>query len=501
LYLNWHSSLKDTAEQNRKSARSIATRISVFIDDLFQDLYALPIYGQELKVCDKALLDHLEHITMNNPVISGIIIFGNQGSFLCSTLPKPEEFKTLPRLGRGLQGPFSASDFEQKAYLIQQNIGGYSVGLVILASVLKSIIETKDHLPQRLILSSEIDKKYLMDVERITNKHWDFTRNKTHRPDSKSHGLEPAVEKISTLNKVLLFVHPNPRLVIRNLLLSELSLLFFLSVFMTVLYFALNNLISSHYSLRNALKIALKNKQFYPVYQPIYDHKASGYAGAEVLLRWQGEEEVLLPEYFIHEAELSGLIVPISLHIMELAIEQAKALWKEFPEFYLAFNLSALHFLDGSFFQDLRVLFKQHQIRPQQILFEITERNLLDPKNEVFLHKMRELRAEGFPLAVDDYGTGHANISYLQLYPFTHLKIDQIFIQAIGTQALTECLNHAIIQMAKDLHLTIVAEGVETQEHVNYLTAQGVYLLQGWYYSKAITMNQLILLKRSGSLK
>ena len=104
---------------------------------------------------------------------------------------------------------------------------------------------------------------------------------------------------------------------------------------------------------------------------------------------------------------------------------------------------------------------------------------------------MHELRQEHFSLAIDDYGTGHASISYLQNFPFNYLKIDKLFIHAIGTNAITESLNDAIIQMAKGLNLTIIAEGVETQEQVEYLVKNGVFYLQGWYFSKAVSIDKI----------
>ena len=143
------------------------------------------------------------------------------------------------------------------------------------------------------------------------------------------------------------------------------------------------------------------------------------------------------------------------------------------------------------FFNEFYRLAQYYTIVPKQVLFEITERDLLDKNDAIFIDKMQELRKSGYSLAVDDYGTGHASISYLQHYPFNYLKIDKLFVQAIGTKAITESLNDAIIEMAKRLNLIIIAEGVETIEQVNYLTQHGVQYLQGWYFSKALSIEQL----------
>jgi len=105
---------------------------------------------------------------------------------------------------------------------------------------------------------------------------------------------------------------------------------------------------------------------------------------------------------------------------------------------------------------------------------------------------MNDLRAAGFLLAVDDFGTGHASISYLQHFPFNYLKIDQLFISAIGTGAITEVLNKSIIQMAKNLKLHIIAEGVETAVQIDFLQAHDVSLMQGWYFAPAMPIEQLL---------
>ena len=125
-------------------------------------------------------------------------------------------------------------------------------------------------------------------------------------------------------------------------------------------------------------------------------------------------------------------------------------------------------------------------------MLEITERDLLRQDDLTLVMRMKELRSLGFSLAIDDFGTGHASISYLQHFPFNYLKIDQLFIRAIGTGAVTETLNQSIIHMAKNLKLSIIAEGVETIAQQEFLQKQDVHLMQGWYFAKAMPLEQLI---------
>lgn len=293
----------------------------------------------------------------------------------------------------------------------------------------------------------------------------------------------------------LVITSENHNLVVQELWFNQLILSALLLFGSGLLYYLVKYVLNRRYSLHAAMKAALKNHEFFPVYQATYDATSSRFCGAEVLLRWQlNEDEILMPKFFIKEAETSGLIIPMTLNIIKISLQQTQELFTRIPDFHLAYNLSALHFKDKEFFNEFYKLIEHYKIKPKQIIFEITERDLLDKNDPAFLIRMKELRKAGYSLAIDDYGTGHASISYLHHFPFNYLKIDKQFVQAIGSKALTESLNDAIIQMAKRLHLTIIAEGVETQEQAQYLISHSVTLLQGWHYSKAETIDKLISL-------
>ncbi len=111
---------------------------------------------------------------------------------------------------------------------------------------------------------------------------------------------------------------------------------------------------------------------------------------------------------------------------------------------------------------------------------------------------MHDLRIRGYSLAIDDFGTGHASIQYLQHFPFNYLKIDKIFIQAIGTGAITETLNQAIIHLAHHMELNIIAEGVETEEQLQFLLKNRINFMQGWYFAKALSYEYLVRMIEGG---
>lgn len=271
-----------------------------------------------------------------------------------------------------------------------------------------------------------------------------------------------------------------------------------LTAFSIYYYFRL--LIRQHFSLHHAIVDAIKHNDFFPVYQPIIDQQRRTCVGAEVLLRWQvSDNETILPETFIDYAEQSGLIVPITVQIVRKVFKDCQSLLRANPDFHLSINLSSNHFNDDHFLDNFIELCRECAISMQQIILEVTERNLL--QNDLTLtRKMKMLRNNGFSLAVDDFGTGHASISYLQHFPFNYLKIDSLFVSSIGTGAVTEALNQSIIEMAKRLGLHVIAEGVETYQQIEILEENGAFLMQGWYFSKALTFDNFIIYLKKNSV-
>ena len=496
-FINWHWSISRSFNDLQLVANEVSNSVDRFIEDLFQDVYTLPVYGENINKCNSGLYSALEHITLNNPHIDGINISNDKNQIICSTLPKNDAIISNTTHRRVFLGPYNLSLFDQPAYLLQQKMGYYSIGIVTVAAELKNILKTSHRYSSSIALHNTYDRKNLIRIE-YDEKHkgWVLSKNIEAQSPVNSQFMF-AIGKLQSIDGVLVVAFENHQTVLHNLWYSEALLTFIFLIFAYLLYLLLRNKINKRYSLHGALKLALKNREFFPEYQPLFDCELDTFTGVEVLLRWQdSEDKIIMPDFFISEAESTGLIVPITLQLAEIAFEEFQSILQEYSYFHLAFNLSALHFLDPEFFKKFFVLVNDYAIEPRQIIFEITERDLLDKNNSIFYNRMKELRDAGYSLAVDDYGTGHASISYLQNFPFNYLKIDKQFIQAIGTNAITESLNDAIIQMAKGLKLHIIAEGVETEEQVIYLSQNGVRYLQGWYYSKSLPIDKLsILLK------
>ena len=277
------------------------------------------------------------------------------------------------------------------------------------------------------------------------------------------------------------------KLLIHNLIIGSIGLIIALLIGIVFYRLALKQL-----SLKKALRRALKTKEFTLFYQPLIESNNETIQGVEVLIRWkpESEDEIIMPDAFIETAEKTGLIIPLTHWIVEQSINECQDILKSIPAFHLGINLTVAHFYDDKLMTLTLALCEKHDISPSQIMFELTERELITD-NQTICNIMHKIRQSGIKLAIDDFGTGYSSLGYLRHFPFTHLKIDKLFTSAIGTGAITESISLSIIELARKLNYKMIAEGVETQEQVNYLIDKKVELLQGWYYSKAMPIEDL----------
>lgn len=473
----------------QQMTKELSKNLDGIIEDLLQEVYTLPIYGEKIKQCSEELNNNLKRIVFNNPNISGLIIRNKQHQPVCSTISSDNAPMVLNKKARIMFGPIKMSFFDQPIFFIRQKIGPYYIDIVLVASILSSNLEASHSLANAVVLYDDGDKKPIIKIQ-----HSNYSNNWVLSSDSTIATPDEIVisDPLQSIDGISLKVIANKNTMRHFILLNQMLACLVTLVLFYILYFLISRNINRHYSLQRAIKTGVRQQQFYPEYQPIFDQQEQRYCGVELLVRWKEHEgNVIMPDFFIEEAESSGLIIPITLQIIEIAFKEFQPLLKELPYFYLGINITVKHFQDTFFFNRLNELIRQYEINTTQIVLEITERHLLDTNNPDFINKMKQLRDANFSLAIDDYGTGHASISYLQSFPFNYLKIDKLFIQAIGTKAITESLNGAIIHMAQDLNLNIIAEGVETQEQINFLIKNHVRYLQGWYFSKAVSVEKI----------
>jgi sensor c-di-GMP phosphodiesterase-like protein len=239
------------------------------------------------------------------------------------------------------------------------------------------------------------------------------------------------------------------------------------------------------------LQRAIARGQISVHYQPVIDFGTGRCVGAEALARWKRESgEAVSPAVFIPEAEKSGLIQDITLSVLNTVVRDLVYLLREFPGLSVNLNLSPEDLKNDRIGVALARDLENAGLLPGAIKLEITERALVN--SDVSRSLIREFRRRGHQVAIDDFGTGYSSLSYLQSFELDVLKIDKSFVDAIGTEAATSHVIVHVIQMAKDLGLTTVAEGVETQQQAHWLQEHGVSFGQGYLYSRPLSAGDFL---------
>ncbi|MNS67012.1 putative cyclic-di-GMP phosphodiesterase AdrB [compost metagenome] len=256
-------------------------------------------------------------------------------------------------------------------------------------------------------------------------------------------------------------------------------------------------LLSRPRSPANELARALQAREFVPFLQPLVSTDGERIMGAEVLMRWQHPNAGLIrPDLFIPQAEVSGLIVPMTSLIMAEVGQRLAAEQRRLPEgFHISFNISAAHCRDYILLRECREFLARFEPGKVVLVIELTERELLvaDPHT---LSLFRQLNEMGVKLAMDDFGTGHSSLVYLQQFNVDYLKIDQSFIGRIGTESLSEHIVANVIDLGSRLGLTLIAEGVETRQQANYLKGKVTYL-QGYLFGRPVPLRQFCAVLRA----
>ncbi len=249
------------------------------------------------------------------------------------------------------------------------------------------------------------------------------------------------------------------------------------------------------------LRRALERQEFALHYQPKINIGTGVITGVEALIRWTNPTlGSVSPGQFIPVAEDCGLILPIGAWVLREACAQASA-WVNagLPRMTMAVNVSASQFRNEGFLEDLFVIFSETGMDPRYLELELTE-SVLMKRAELTASILSTLRERGVRVAVDDFGTGYSSLSYLRKFPLDAIKIDQSFVRQITTISGETAIVMAIISMGRSLNLRVIAEGVETQDQLEFLKVHQCDEAQGYYFSRPIPPEQLVKLLESWNL-
>jgi diguanylate cyclase (GGDEF)-like protein len=250
------------------------------------------------------------------------------------------------------------------------------------------------------------------------------------------------------------------------------------------------------------LRRALERNEFSLQYQPKINLRTGQISGAEALIRWTHPiRGPISPAQFIPVAEDCGLILPIGQWVLREACKQARV-WADsgLPLGTMAVNISSMEFRDDNFLESVFAALQDSGLDPRCLELELTE-SVLMKRAESAASVLKTLRASGVTIAVDDFGTGYSSLSYLRKFPIDALKIDQSFVRQITTAPDETSIVTAIIGMGRSLKLRVVAEGVETQEELEFLQAHLCDEGQGYYFSRPVAPEQFSNLLKTGVLQ
>jgi diguanylate cyclase (GGDEF)-like protein/PAS domain S-box-containing protein len=251
--------------------------------------------------------------------------------------------------------------------------------------------------------------------------------------------------------------------------------------------------------LENALRHALEKDQLFLYYQPQIELATGKVVGVEALVRWKHPElGMVAPQRFIPVAEDTGLIVPIGEWVLQTACRQLQQWQQSGYQLRMSVNLSAAQFQQSHLAETVARVLRENGIEPCHLELEITESMIMGSMEKAIaiLHELREM---GLRVAIDDFGTGYSSLSYLKRFAIDRLKIDQSFVRDISTDPDDAAIVSAIVVMAHQLKLGVVAEGVESWEQLQFLHALHCDEIQGFYYSRPLPADQLEAFLKRGS--
>ena len=246
------------------------------------------------------------------------------------------------------------------------------------------------------------------------------------------------------------------------------------------------------------MEYALNEGQFVIVLQPMYNLNSKKIVGAEALVRWNHPKQQISPGKFIPIFESNGFIVRLDRYVWEQAcITLRQQIDRGLDVVPVSVNVSRLNFYNSDFMDYLLSLVKKYDIEPRLLKLEITESAYMDNPHQL-IAMVRAFRGQGFPVLMDDFGSGFSSLNMLKDLPVDVLKIDMAFVREVGRSSRAGAIMESIVDLGGRLNMEVVVEGVETQEQVDFLERIGCHDIQGYYFAKPLDVESFMgLVERS----
>jgi len=265
----------------------------------------------------------------------------------------------------------------------------------------------------------------------------------------------------------------------------------------------LNQRYRQQINLEHSLKFAIERHEMFLTYQPIFELQSRNLAGVEVLINWDHPKfGVVSPSIFIPIAENTSLINEIGSWVLETACtELSQFPIRTFKKFRFAINISPRQILQEDFYQHIIEILTAKALPPNFLELELTETSVMTYTNPNFQDVLRKLHKAGVSISIDDFGTGYSSLIRLKHLPINALKIEKLFVQDAATNSNGSIIVNCLIALGKNLGMTVIAEGIETQEQLDFLIAKGCPQGQGYYLSKPLTADKLAVFFKNMQVK
>lgn len=300
--------------------------------------------------------------------------------------------------------------------------------------------------------------------------------------------------RISSTKYPFSIVYNQPPLFsLQRMITRGLGILLFLGIISIVTAYVLGKYLNKEMTPEEMLRRAIANGEIVPFYQMVVNGREGTLRGIEVLARWKHPRAgYISPASFIPVAEKSGLIVPLTRSLMAQVVDNMNAIESKLPEgFHVGINFSASHIAKPDFVEECLRFKDSFHRKDLNLVLEVTEREPLHV-DEDLVQTLNTLHENGFVIALDDFGTGYSGLSYLHDLHIDYIKIDQSFVARVNADPDSTRILDCVLDLARKLSLSIVAEGVETKEQLDYLNKNDITFQQGYYFYKPVKFTELI---------